>query len=159
MNIAEIRLAYSQAITDKTFSQLHKNLEVAEVTDTDRPVWMAYLATTEANLAKDAWLPTAKLGHLNKAMELFKQAIDAAGTDPEIRMLRILVDQAVPAFLGYPNHGMADKAIILNNLNLIPAKNLDAALFENIVNYLEKTGLFNLEEMEALKGAYNNALA
>lgn len=156
MEISEIRSAYANALSGLGVSKLAKNLDNADFSAPDKGLALAYRASTEALMAKEAWLPPAKLTHISKAADLFRQAVEASPKDPEIRMLRILVEQAIPVYLGFAIHHKEDKAVIFENLSLIPAKNLEKSLYSALIGYFSKTTILTSDELAKLSTAFES---
>ncbi|WP_242928545.1 hypothetical protein [Pontibacter vulgaris] len=84
------------------------------------PVILAYRAASEATMAKHAWNPYQKMKHINKAAELFDEAVKRDSHNPEIRFLRFTMEHYVPRYLNMSAHLEEDKKYIIDSLRAHP---------------------------------------
>ncbi|MFD2245671.1 tetratricopeptide repeat protein [Pontibacter ruber] len=90
------------------------------------PVVLAYKAASEATMAKHVWNPYFKLKHLQKAAELFEEAVKLDNQNPEIRFLRFTVEHYIPRYLNMSGHIQEDKKLIINSLKVYPRSGISA---------------------------------
>ncbi len=101
-----------------------------KLNDTSNTV-LAYAGTLEAILANEQSNPFSKLSWFNKGKKKIEKAIKNEPNNPELRFLRLTVQQNAPSFLFYNSSIQDDIDFILNHLKILDELNLkkDVELF------------------------------
>lgn len=145
-----IRKYYQEATSDleelEDLWDLVKEYQLA-----DSPLFYAYKAATRALQAKDSWVPHTKWAYIKEAMQMFKEAINLAPNQVEIRFLRFTVQHNTPELLDLSENIEEDLLHIQKNLPQFKAFDLeeDQAFF--ILKFVEKSERLDTQTMQKLK--------
>ncbi|MEY4110176.1 MAG: hypothetical protein RLZZ46_531 [Bacteroidota bacterium] len=112
----------------------------------------AWWGATETLLAKEAMFPGTKLNLLDKGMEKINATLKKFPADPEIILLRFMIESQVPAFLGRSKNLDNDKTFLLKNLQQ-KQQARDCAFVLETAPKLKYAGTLNKKE-EALLETY-----
>lgn len=112
------------------------------------PLEQAYWAAYWALKAKYASFPWDKLGYLQKAKNIFAQAIQQAPDDIEIRFIRFSIELHLPAIVQDLALLQTDKTKILQH---IETANLEHTLKQSIGFFLLNSGKCTIQEKELLQ--------
>lgn len=155
MEIETIRGLYAEAASKAgRGAEFAAQLKNATINEEAQALILAYKGSAEALMARDATFPLTKLSHLNNSKKFFSEAVNAAHTDPEIRMLRIAVQQGIPTYLNMSQDLQADKVALFQNLDQVRAKQIPKELLVRMVDFVERTGLCSSQELEQLKALW-----
>ena len=116
---------------------------------------IAYQAASFALLAKKAWNPIEKIGHINRYAKLIAQAISAAPENIEIRFLRLSIDHNTPMVMGRHRNVRDDKTQILHLLKPIAKFEVDSHFNRFILYFLRTENIYSQEELEVVKAKLN----
>ena len=108
---------------------------------------LAYKASALALRAKHDWNPYNKLNWLNETMNIFREAIQAAPKNIEIRFLRFAIQHYLPEFLNQSQNLESDKKTILNNLSDYQEFNLDTNQLSSFHDFFVNSKRFSREEL------------
>ncbi|MEM7162299.1 MAG: hypothetical protein AAF487_07635 [Bacteroidota bacterium] len=107
----------------------------------------AYEAAMEALMAKVAWNPLSKIGHVKKSQEIFDKAIEMDPRNVEIRFLRFSVEWHIPRWLGYSKNLQSDKDFIMNRYTEFDTSCLSQDMLNFINRFLNDSGWFSKSEL------------
>ncbi len=156
MDISTVRLLYAEAATKAgKGAELAAQLKQLPKNHPHKSIVLAYQGSAEALMARDATFPLTKLSHLNNSKKFFSDAVSLDNADPEIRMLRVAVQQGIPTYLNMSQDMEGDIKVVLANLHLIVAKQIPNELLIKMVEFVEKTGLCSAEELNQLKALWS----
>ncbi len=154
-SVSEIRdeLFYKDFDEEQTLS-FHEKLESVE---DPTPVVKAYRGVAEALVAKVAWNPVIKIGHLKSSREFLNNAVKEDPTNLEIRFLRFSTQYAIPAILGFSHDLQEDKDAIMAYLQDISGLALDRDLLLFIIDFMGTTKLCSEEELAVIRTQLSEA--
>lgn len=132
-DLREIRLQYPLAsenaeITAKIIAQL------GEVNTSAKPVLLAYKGAVLTLNSKFTKGRTEKKEFFKEGVSLIETAIKQDSLNPEIRYLRLSVQENAPKFLGYHKNIEEDKQFLLGNYGNISSNELKKVVKEYILN-------------------------
>lgn len=147
--VNELRGQYLEASKS---SEAARNFNQRMANYKDRhPVIMAYKAASEATMAKHVWNPYAKLKYLQRAAELFDEAVKLDAKNPEIRFLRFTVEHYIPRYLNMSGHLQQDKQVIINSLKAYPGSGISADWARTMQEFMLSKDHCTEEEKKALR--------
>lgn len=95
---------------------------------------MGYHGAGKMLMAKFYFNPFTKLSSFNKGKTLLEAAIESDADNPELRFLRMSIQQNAPAFLGYHDNISEDEKYITQ---ILPGME-DVQLKAMIINYFQQ---------------------
>lgn len=144
-DISDVRKAYPDAASTKAKSNAFHKL-LADVPDNDpNKVLVAYKGCAETLLSKHSGVLSGKIKHMKAGAKLLDASVAAEPENVEIRMIRLSVQENVPAIVGYKENIKEDKAAILAGWQKT------GTLKEYIKNFMLRSKSFSKEEKDALK--------
>lgn len=114
--VKEIRLLYYQAADNKMAVKKLIDL-LAPYNKKNNTLFLGYGAAATMMMARHTYNPFAKLSHFNKGKRMLEKAIEADHKNIELRFLRFTAQTNAPAFLGYNDHVLSDKAFLLRHVS------------------------------------------
>ena len=108
----------------ESYLELHKNSDDEAINGYQSVIWFLW-ADYYVN-------PIKKWKCFTTGIEQLEQLIDSHSNNPELRFLRLTIQDNIPRFLGYNINIKEDKAFIHSHLSKIADKDLQ----EKIVSYL-----------------------
>lgn len=117
---------------------------------------LAYMAATQAILAKPGWNVFKKFGYLRQSRNTFQKAIERNMNDLEIRFLRLSVEHHIPRYLGFSKHIVHDKQVIIENIEMFKEKELPKEISDYIILFSVESGIFTTGEVEQLRYLLEN---
>lgn len=148
-DLSSIRKAFHEAVLDQ--SKVISFLESIELVSNSSPVMKAYHASAEALLAQLEWNPYNKYRQIQKFSEMMDEAVIAEPENLEIRFLRLSVEFHVPKVLGFSNHMMEDKQVIMSKLMLSNELPYDSRFTKYIMYFMIETELYGQQEIALIK--------
>jgi len=133
-DLASIRSTLEKAVNDEA-SASGLLLSLEQVAGTD-PLLIAYKGAAQALLARQDWNPFRKIRNTKNSMHSFQQAIQLDPMNVEIRFLRFAVQSRLPSFLKMSNDMIADKKVILENIQSISN---DKNMVRKIVRFMSES--------------------
>ena len=127
-DLNHIRNQYQHAAADKDICQALIE-ELKNVNEIDG-VELAYLGALETIWANHVSNPFSKLRTFNIGKEKIETAVKRTPDDPEIRYLRLSVQENAPGFLGYNNEIETDRKYLKNNLDNVESRSLRTRIEE-----------------------------
>ena len=156
MDISRIRLLYAEAASKAgKGAEFAAQLKLLPKEHPHRAIILAYQGSAEALMARDATFPLTKLSHLNNSKKFFADAVTLDANDPEIRMLRVAVQQGIPAYLNMSQDMEGDIKVVMAHLHLVAEKQIPADLLSKMVEFVERTGLCSPQELNQLKALWS----
>ncbi len=144
-DISEIRKQYPEAANSKTSAKaFHKLLSDVVATDKDKSL-VAYKGCSETLLSKFANNLPGKIKHMKAGAKLIDAAVAADPDNVEIRMIRLSVQENVPAIVGYKDKIDEDKAFLTANWEK------SGTLKDYIKNFMLRSKSFTKEEKASFK--------
>jgi len=117
---------------------------------------LAYMAATQAILAKPGWNIFKKIGYLRQSRDTFQKAIKRDMKDLEIRFLRLSIEHHIPRYLGLSRHIAYDKQVIMENIEKFKEKELPQEISDYIILFSVESGIYTTEEIEHLRYLLEN---
>ncbi len=142
-------LFYTDFDMDKCLSFYNK------LTDLNRasPTIMAYEAAAKALIARYSWNPITKISSIKEALNLLESALKLDKVNPEIRFLRLYIENSLPRYLGMKKHIEGDKKTILSNLSSLEASDLNTDIVDYIKVYMTSSVSCTAEEISLIKAS------
>ncbi|MFA7686253.1 MAG: hypothetical protein WCY25_00140 [Moheibacter sp.] len=125
-----IREAYREATKSEEKAKNFYNL-VEDVSQSDKAVMVAYKGAGKMLLARYEPL-TKRKPIIKEAIEWIESAVDADSKNPEIRLIRLSIQENLPKFLKYHDQIEADRKFVKESLPNLK----DKELVEMIKGYL-----------------------
>lgn len=144
-NLAEIRKAYPTAANSEN-SAIEFVEKMAAVDAVDNKTLVAYKGASLAMASKYKKKIADKISALKEGGKLIEAAVSAEPGNIEIRMIRLSIQENVPAITGYKKNIAEDKALILKNY-----KQQDEPLKSYLKNFILKAKSFSAEEKQSAK--------
>jgi len=152
-NIKELRKKYKAAVNNpQAADSFYKEMVVSASQD---PVVLAYSASSDALMAKNAKAPLKRMSYLKSSNMTFDIAIRKAPQNIEIRFLRFSILEHLPVFLNYKDKLQEDKKTIIANIASSEKSGVDKAYRKEIIEYLLNSRKFTAQEKEKLKSQLN----
>lgn len=148
ISIQTLRLNYAEIINDEKQCQvyLHYFKNLKNTTTTEKAFWAALTASSAQFIAN----PFTKIKIVKQAHQLFDDAILKDAANPELRYLRITVEQNTPRILGLSTHIDEDKKILLNRFqNYISIAGVESA--RQVLAFLKYHSLCSKEELSKIE--------
>ncbi len=117
------------------------------------PTIMAYEAAAKALIAKHSWNPFTKISFLKESLNLLEVAIHSDKSNPELRFLRLYIENSIPSYLGMNKNLEADKRIIISNMAHVSSMGLDAGIISYIKDYMSSKAICTNDELKLLKAS------
>ena len=144
-DLVEIRKIYPQAASSEDATkELAAKLE--GVSDSGDKTLLAYKGAVLTLKAKFAKSIPDKIGFVKDGAKIVESAVAAEPSNVEIRMIRLSIQENVPAIVGYKRNIDEDKAFIVNNY-----KNLPGDLREYVKNFILQSKSFSKAQKLAAK--------
>jgi len=144
--VAEIRGVFYALSLDCEHTE--KELAALRKLESSSGIITAYEASMEALMAKVAWNPFTKIGHVKESQKIFEKAVAADPDNVEIRFLRFSVEWHLPKWLGLSKHMQEDKDFIMNNLENFDISCISEDMLSFISTFLKDSGWFSEEELK-----------
>ncbi len=138
-------------------SESCKASELLQITETDSSgiyVIQAYKGAAYTLMADCVRSPTKKMKNFNLGKEILDNAVTKAPTNPEIRFIRIMVQNGAPAFLNYNNLQEDMDAFIKYILVKIEQREIDD-FDKKMAKILSATDLPDNEQIRSLNETLN----
>jgi tetratricopeptide (TPR) repeat protein len=133
--LTEMRSMYGYSIQDQ--DQAEAYYEKMTALQNKNALQKAYAGAAAALMGKHVFSPLKKLDYLAEADALFKEAVLADPSNPEIRFLRYSYQHYLPGFLGYSGDIESDQATMLSALRQRTEElRKDELLFVTMVRFL-----------------------
>ncbi|NMH27706.1 hypothetical protein G6047_06655 [Flavobacterium sp. SE-s28] len=143
--MSEVRKLYPEAANSKEKADaFHKLLSNVSDSDKDKSL-VAYKGCSETLLSKYSGVLSGKIKHMKAGAKLIDAAVAADSDNAEIRMIRLSVQENVPAIVGYKDKIGEDKVFLLANWEK------SGALKDYIKNFMLRSKSFTKEEKATLK--------
>lgn len=113
--LTNLRNYYSDIVNDEKKCTTYLNKLKSEKNNSATVT--AFIAALTASGAQFQLNPFSRIATVNDAHELFEKAVSDEPQNPEIRYLRITVEQNTPRFLGLSAHINEDKKIVLDRFD------------------------------------------
>ncbi|UII28812.1 hypothetical protein LVD15_10415 [Fulvivirga maritima] len=140
-------LFYSDFDLDKCW-EFHDTIEDM---DSKSPVIKAYLAASEALIAKYSWNPVSKYSYLRESESLLSEAVSEDDDNLEIRFLRLYIQRSIPSYMGMSKNIKEDKKVIMANLDQLNVKELGQDIVDYIVTYMSSPEVSTADEATLIK--------
>jgi hypothetical protein len=114
------------------------------------PIVLAYWGGLHTLKGRDAWNPVSKLHWLKSGMALVNQAVSRLDQNAEIRHVRFSVESKVPRALGFREHVISDKQILLDRIAQLPSADEPLSLLMVYAKTLLSSGLCTNGETAAV---------
>lgn len=145
VDLSEVRKSYPEAANTKANAKAFHEL-LSGVSDSDQnKVLVAYKGCAETLLSKYANNLSGKIKHMKAGAKLLDAAVAADPDNVEIRMIRLSVQENVPAIVGYKDNIKEDKAILEFNWEKT------GSLKDYIKNFILRSKSFDKEEKNAIR--------
>lgn len=119
---SEIRNSYHAATKSEENAGVFYNL-VKDVTKSDKAEMIAYKGAAKALLAR--YEPLAKRkSKLKEGIEWVEDAVSKSPQNPEVRLVRLSIQESLPKFLNYHKNIEEDRSLIKKALPTIKDKGL-----------------------------------
>ena len=96
---------------------------------------LGYNGAAKVLMAKFSFNPVSKMNYFNKGKKILEDAISKSHNEPELRYLRLSIQENVPKMLGYSSMIAADRKFLNEKLNDIA----DSQLKKTISGYLNQS--------------------
>lgn len=146
-NTIREELFYTEFDLEKCVA-FHEKLTLLERAN---PTIIAYEAAAKALIAKHSWNPFTKIGSLKEALQLLDDAIQSDQVNPEIRFIRLYIENNTPNYLGMNKNMTTDKEVILKSLKDITLLGLNPSIISYIKDYMSNSAICTTEELHDLK--------
>lgn len=132
--VKELRKLFYAAEGDKSaYVKLTK--AVSKVDAKSPAVFVCYKGVAEMMGAKYTFNPLNKLSKFRKGKALIEEAVKMAPDDLEIRFLRFSIQTNLPGFLGYDEHIVGDRMMLMKNASTISDNDLKI----KVIQYLSSS--------------------
>ncbi len=143
--LSEIRKAYpTAAATESSANEFAAKM--AGIDTNDDKTLVAYKGASLAMTSKFKKKISEKISRMKEGAKLIELAITAEPNNIEIRMVRLSIQENVPAIVGYKKNIAQDKAFILQHYKEQPE-----ALRDYIKNFMATAKSFSAQEKQAIK--------
>ncbi|MBL3656882.1 hypothetical protein [Fulvivirga sediminis] len=140
-------LFYSEFDLDKCW-EFHDSIEEM---NSELPLIKAYLAVSEALIAKHSWNPVSKYSYLRESESLLSEAVSEDDDNLEIRFLRLYIQRSIPSYMGMSKNIKEDKKVIMANLDQLNVKELGQDIVDYIVTYMSSSEVSTADEATLIK--------
>ncbi|AMP98553.1 hypothetical protein AY601_1638 [Pedobacter cryoconitis] len=144
--ITELRTLYYESANDKAAAGKLLDL-LSNVDDQSSQLLICYKGVAEMMQAKYTMSPISKFRRFKKGKEYIESAVAIDPENLEIRFLRFTIQTNLPSFLGYNDHIIADKTILIKNLDQIH----DKPFKQLVINYLFASKNMTEKERNSIK--------
>lgn len=137
-DLSHIRYCYLRAADDeKITTEL-----IAATQNNNEPVIKGYNGAATIIMAKHYLNPISKLKTFNNGKKILESAIEKDKLNPELKFLRLSIQENSPSFLGYHNNIKEDKLFLIKCLPTITDDELKK-IITSYLNHKKKTNLKN----------------
>lgn len=141
----QLRLCRSLYFAENTETNAESLMAHCSALRADVPLTRAYLGAATARSAEHSYNPYTKYQRFNKGTTSLDQSVAQAPDNPEIRLLRLVIQLKAPSFLGYNSNIDKDRKLVLKAL--IDGWWTDDPEFQsNIANFLLQKAALDTSE-------------
>lgn len=148
--LEDLRKEYIEALHD--CSQVERVYDLFLEVENPSAKMLAYRGALEAIMTKTTWNLFKKINYLNDSESSFKEAVDKAPSDVEIRFMRMAVQYEIPEYLGYSEDMEEDRNFIVKNIDTFDTATLEYETLLKILGFMKKCNRFTLDQIERFKG-------
>lgn len=113
--VGELREEYAKATHDANESKrFYEKMKATK--GSSNPIMIGYRGLSAVLMAKHASFPTTKLGYFKEGISDLDSAIDRSSTNPELRFLRLSIQENSPGVADYDEDLKEDRQIVLDFL-------------------------------------------